>query len=174
MLSRAAKTVMVATAFAPILLTLAFVNWWTGQPPIFWLGYGIAALLLALVCVLILKESARRLERVSVPIESVKPADKEVLAFVLSYLLPLANVSTVNKIDPAILIFIVLLLLLVVFTTNSYHFNPLLGLFGYRFYEVTTKKKVGFVLVTRRIVRDTSAIGALVQLTDYIVLEPDE
>jgi hypothetical protein len=174
MLSKVAKTVMVATAFAPILLTLAFVNWWTDQPSVFWIGYGTGALLLALVCVLILKESARRLERVSVPIESVKPADKEVLAFILSYLLPLANVSNLNRIDPAVLIFIVLLLLFVVFTTNSYHFNPLLGLFGYRFYEVTTKKKVGFVLITRRIVRDTSAIGALVQLTDYMLLELDE
>lgn len=163
---------LAATAFAPVLLTLAFVNWRMGSP--WWYGSSqcCAALLLVLLCHLLLKEVARRGEILSITVESAKPADKEVLAFFLAYLIPLANTFNVGRIDPAVLWFIVALLLFVVFVTNGYQFNPLLtAIFRYHFYEITDHSKVGYVLITRRNIHDVRAIKSVVEITDYVIME---
>jgi hypothetical protein len=67
--------------------------------------------------------------------------------------------------------FVLALIFGVVWTTHSYHCNPILGVFGYHFYEVTADTNVTFILITQRTLRDCKAITQVVQLTDYIVLD---
>lgn len=170
-MSNFAKLLLVATSFAPVLLTLAFVDWRRGEP--FWYPscYLIAAAMLTVVCALVLREASRRLEVLRLPIESVKPADKEIVGFVLSYLLPLINTWNVARVDVWVLWFVIAILFMIVWTSNAYHFNPLLGLGGYHFYEVTTQNKISFILISRQDVRQASSIGEVVQLTEYMILE---
>lgn len=105
-------------------------------------------------------------------LSAAKPADKETLAFVLSYLIPLANTTNVMKIDPTVLWFVLGLLLFVVYVSNAYQFNPLLVLlFGYHFYEVTDESKIGYILITRRNIHDVNAIAQVIEITDYVIME---
>lgn len=59
---------------------------------------------------------------------------------------------------------------LVVMTSNAYHTNPLLGLIGYHFYEVSIDD-VGYILISRRNLHNTRAIKTVVSLTDYMLLD---
>jgi hypothetical protein len=101
---------------------------------------------------------------------TVEAADRENIAFLLLYLLPLftTDFATLNW-DvwiPAVLIFGA-----VVATGYSYHFNPLLGLMGWHFYKVGTREGVTYVLITKKQLRDAPGALEVGQLTEYIVMD---
>jgi hypothetical protein len=171
MLGHVARLLLVSTAFAPVVVTLAFVRYVQGkfdERAIIYLGLGAA---LTFACVVVL-EVARRTLQVITPfsIDSIRTADKEVVTFVVSYLLPLAKL-TPQAVDWRVNTFVLALLIAIVLTTHTYHFNPLLGLLGYHFYEVSSGDKVSYVLITRKDMRRKAQITDVVQLTDYIVME---
>lgn len=127
------KLLLVATAFAPVMVTFAIVLWFDSQRSLA-LGLIGGAVLAVIACVTVIKLAARQLSKNDVVIKSIKPADKEIVGFVLAYLLPLARGTQFDGVP----MFVVLgVFFLVVMTSNAYHTNPLLGLIGYHFYEVT-------------------------------------
>src|SRR4051794_3671163 len=96
MLSRIAKAFLVATALAPVIL-----------------GYGVAALCdgasfkdawpwflgaagLVLIAYLMPLVALGQLAPLQLDIKSVKDSDKEILTFLITYLLPLVGKSTLN------------------------------------------------------------------------------
>lgn len=182
MLNKAAKLTLVATSLAPICLTLWFVefsqawdsktsmsdnlfaNWQVGG------GYLLATLFMSVLCFLLVWLSGHNLERLPVKIKAVKTVDKEIVGFLLVYLLPLIN-QTTNTISLPVLIFIAVIFFFIVQNSHAYHFNPLLGFFGYHFYEVTIEGDITYVLITRQNIADCKSIGQVVQLTEYMILE---
>lgn len=115
------------------MVTFAIVLWFDSQRSLA-LGLIGGAVLAVIACVTVIKLAARQLSKNDVVIKSIKPADKEIVGFVLAYLLPLARGTQFDGVP----MFVVLgVFFLVVMTSNAYHTNPLLGLIGYHFYEVT-------------------------------------
>lgn len=173
MLSRLAKTCLVLTAFAPILLTAAFVQWRReALYPWGWVCL-VATCLMVGACQLILAVAARKLEVFPVKIDAVKTVDTEVVAYVLSYLLPLANLQAEPR-DPFVISFVAIFFLAIVASSQSYHFNPLLNLLGYHFYEVSDRSgstAVSYVLVTKRNIRVATGHGQVVMIGEYILLD---
>ena len=170
MLNKAAKLALVATSLAPICLTLWFVefskawDWQAGQQ------YLLAATLLSLLCAGLVWLSGKTLEKLPVRIKAVKTVDKEIVGFLLVYLLPLIN-QTNNTISVPVLVFISVIFFFIVQNSHAYHFNPLLGFFGYHFYEVTIDGEITYVLITRKNIADCKSITHVVQLTEYMILE---
>jgi hypothetical protein len=70
-----------------------------------------------------------------------------------------------------VLIFIAVIFFFIVLNSHAYHFNPLLGIFGYHFYEVTIEGNITYVLITRQNIADCKSISHVVQLTEYMILE---
>lgn len=169
MLSKAARLMLTSTAVAPVLLTYAWVAFQAGD------GHVAAVLLIAcallvLTCLGLLAYGKRNLERMKFSAVSVEAADRENIAFLLLYLLPLftAQFATLNWQVwlPAVIVFGA-----VVATGYSYHFNPLLGLMGWHFYKVGTKEGVTYVLVTKKQLRNATETIEVGQLTEYIVVD---
>lgn len=74
MLSRLTKALLVLTAFAPVLVTYAFVLWRKGELSpwgLSWLGVSVG---LVAICLLVLTEACRSLPRISCNIEEVRTA----------------------------------------------------------------------------------------------------
>lgn len=173
LVSRLAKLLLVLTGFSPVLITHAFVLWIRDRfHPWGWVLLAITCLLV-IICALLLRAARMRLGRVPIQVEALKTADKELLGFLLSYVLPLANASA-PQVDARVLGFVLVLLVTVVWTTHAYHFNPLLGLLGYHFFEVATKDKVTYVLLTRKNLTNGAGVTSVVMLTDYILLDASE
>jgi len=184
MLNKAAKLALVATSLAPIFLTLWFVelsgvweaalpwshnltnHWQTGSV------YLLTALILSGLCFALVWLSASRhgLERLPVRIKAVKTVDKEIVGFLLVYLLPLINQSQ-STISVPVLVFIAVIFFFIVYNSHAYHFNPLLGFFGYHFYEVTIEGDITYVLITRQNITDCKNVAQVVQLTEYMILD---
>jgi hypothetical protein len=170
MLSAFAKLLLVSTSFAPVLLTYAFATYLKNG-----LNTNVAVLVgitvaLVLLCVLIVTAAKRQLEVISFPIVTVKSADTEIVGFMVAYLLPLISAAD-TKISVPLLSFVLVLFFIVVWTTNSYHVNPLLGMLGYHFYEVATESGLTFLLLTKKNIRNTKSVGSVVQLTTYIMMD---
>jgi hypothetical protein len=160
------KLLLVITAFAPVMLTFAVVYWFENKQNLA-LGLVGGAVLAVFACVSVIKLAPYKLAQNPVTIKAIKPADKEIIGFVLAYLLPLARGSQFDGVP----LFVALgVFLLVVMTSNAYHTNPLLGLIGYHFYEVTIED-VGYTLLSRRNLHNTKAIKTVVSLTDYMLLD---
>lgn len=184
MLNRLAKLALVSTALAPICLTLWFVeisSAWQSALPLadnlatHWRsgsGYLLAALVLSGLCFGLVWLSASRhgLERLPVRIKSVKTVDKEIVGFLLVYLLPLINQSQ-NTISLPVLVFVAVIFFFIIYNSHAYHFNPLLGFFGYHFFEVTIEGDITYVLITRQNITDCKAVSQVVQLTEYMILD---
>ncbi len=184
MLNKLAKLALVSTALAPICLTLWFVEissvWQSSLPfaenlAVHWQAgcvYLLAALVLSGLCFGLVQLSASRrgLERLPVKIKSVKTVDKEIVGFLLVYLLPLINQSQ-NTISLPVLVFVAVIFFFIVYNSHAYHFNPLLGVFGYHFFEVTIEGDITYVLITRQNITDCKAVSQVVQLTEYMILD---
>lgn len=165
------KILLVATAFAPVLLTFAFVEFWKAAE-----GKGnwfngciliVGVVFLTAACFWVLGKAKRDLPLHNVSIKSIKPADKELVGFVLAYLLPLARGTEFQGVP---LMVALLIFFLVVMTSNAYHTNPLLGLLGWHFYEVVIEE-VSYVLVSPRNIHNVRSIKSVVSLTDYMLLD---
>lgn len=184
MLNKLAKLALVSTALAPICLTLWFVEissvWqsnlsWSANLTVHWQvgsGYLLAALILSGLCFGLVWLSASRygLERLPVKIKSVKTVDKEIVGFLLVYLLPLINQSQ-STISLPVLVFVAVIFFFIVYNSHAYHFNPLLGFFGYHFFEVTIEGDITYVLITRQNITNCKAVSQVVQLTEYMILD---
>jgi hypothetical protein len=160
------KLLLVTTAFAPVMLTSAIVSFNKNEMTA---GFLLVAATMGAVavCILVMNRAAQKLPRNPVTIKSIKPGDKEIIGFVLAYLLPFARG---NQFEALPLVVALGVFFLVVMTSNAYHTNPLLGLLGYHFYEITIDE-VGYILVSRRNLHDTANIQKVVSLTDYMLLD---
>ncbi|CAJ0778067.1 hypothetical protein [Ralstonia chuxiongensis] len=158
------------TAIAPLSVSLAYI--YAAKD----FNYQLAAIaafscvLLGAVCLWIIDKAQARLERLPVTIEKAKSADKEVIGFFVAYALPLIFRGQASP-DLGAWLIAGGMLLFVLWTTHSLQVNPVLGLFGFHFYEVETKEKVTYLLITRRKINNVLAIGRVVQLSEYGILE---
>ena len=165
------KLLLVGTSFAPVLLTCGVMTWfeasngWTGFKQA-WPYFSITVALV-LFCLAVMRSARRELPSDAVEIKQIKPADKELIGFVIAYLLPLARGSGFETLP---LIVVLIVFFLVVMTSNAYHTNPLLGLLGWHFYEVIIED-VGYILVSRRNVHNVRGIKRVVHLTDYMLAD---
>ena len=126
---------------------------------------------LVCACLLMIRYAQRELERLDVTIASVKTADNEIVGFAVAYLFPLITTS-IDSLDHRVVMAVVIVFILMIWTTNSYHTNPLLGLAGYHFYEVVSNSGLSYLLISRRDIRSTSSVRKVVQLTEYMLLDP--
>lgn len=170
MLNKVAKLLLVATSLAPVLISYAFVAFLNHKSRYLIAGLLTTTILLIAACVTVVTLARRTLQCLSFPIASIKTSDSEVLGYVIAYLLPLASAPG-SGINPLLLGYVLAVFFLVVWGSHAYHVNPLLGIIGYHFYEVTTKNGVTFLLITKRDIRNTGAVQKVVQLTDYMVLD---
>lgn len=116
--------------------------------------------------------ASRQLELHDVKVESASSADREVVGFLIAYILPLALASgTTFQVDCWAIAYLVGLFGLVVWGTHSYDFNPLLGLLGYHFYEVATDDGITYVLITKRTLVSVRQVTRVAQLTEYVLLD---
>ncbi len=165
MLSKFLKIIMVITSVSPVFFTLwfnDFSNQWKIKYGLIWLVISFALIIIAY---LILQLSLKKLERIPIQISSIATADKEVIAFIFAYLLPLLDIN--HK----MLAFVLVLFTFVAFTTHIYHFNPIFGLFGYHFFEVTTTNGVSYVLMSKRQIRNLNQVTEVILVSDYILID---
>ena len=104
----------------------------------------------------------------NIGVKSIKSADLDMNSLLLSYFLPCIELF---KKDPIFIFgWFVVLIILIVINRGTYFYNPIIKLFGYRYYEVTTNSGVVYTMISKKKLVNTNEVKRYSQLTDYVIL----
>lgn len=170
MLGKKMRLLFAVTAMAPVSVSLAYVygakganHWLSALALAFCFGLGLLAHV-------IITKSASDLPRLPVTLKKAKSADKEVVGFVVAYVLPLLFRGD-PTVDLGAWAVGGMLLLFVLYSSHTLLVNPVLGVFGFHFYEVETEDGVSYLLITKRQINDILSVTTVVQLSEHGILE---
>ena len=171
--NRYQKLLYQLSALSPVLGTGSYV--WCLEQGDFRLFYVCLVLILALN--LCFWKSFSVMKK-SLPTRNIRVSDLQhkgswAISYILSYLVPLANLvfSTVNL---RMYVLLSLLILLALQFLPLAIANPMLSIVGYRFYSVSTEPgNPGFMLISRRTLREKHEIHTVVQIFDNLLLDTE-
>jgi len=172
-MSQIAKLLLVATSLAPALGAFALIEWQKGRL-LNAVCLLVAGILLVAVCCLLILYVRRNVERQHLEITAVESTDKDSLAFLIAYLFPLFTGKFPNISEREywlLTVYVFAIMGLTVYHSNAFHFNPILALFGYHFYQITADKGMKYLLIAREVVRVQNPDIEVVKLSDYVYLE---
>jgi MFS family permease len=151
MLNRFAKFLLAATSMSPILGAIAVSQYSQGKSWESWTPWLVVAACLALICWGVLSYAAKYAQSEEVTIKEFERHDKEVLAFLIAYLLPFisADSMTLNG-DWLTVGYIFAIIFLVITHAGAFHFNPVMGFLGYHFYAIRNENNAPCLLITRQ------------------------
>lgn len=185
MFSKLFKLIFVITAYSPI-----FLIWWvvgifsyintdgktqlrsfselelTNIASNYWLL--IIFILLVLFCWLVMNLAHKKLTKNHIEVKSIKSTDFNMTTLLISYFLPCTELYKKDTIF--IVAWIVIVFLIILINKNTYFYNPILKMFGYRYYEISTKKDVSYTMISRKKIINSRDINTYTQLTDYVIL----
>jgi cytochrome b len=174
MLTWFGKTAFVLTSLAPIVLGYSVEQFKQGDFKLGWSFVGLA-IVLVLICLAQIKFGIPRGNKQRLKFSEVKTADKEVLAFLLAYLLPLIQKDTIGfNANPIGAVVVLGLLFFAVFHSNAFCFNPVLAMFGYHFYEIKNESGITNLVITQRLILSKEEAMIVVHVADYIFLEVED
>lgn len=173
MISKLVEHLLVISSISPVFLAIA-VNRWLHGDIHFAAVLLIIFLSIVILSVILVEFFREKLEIISIDIKSVAVADREVAAFLISYILPLLDLDMFSE-NIASIIYMTVLLYIAMLTTSNYHFNPVLSFLGYHFYEIEVEsydgKSTKFILMTERTILDSNKVKKIVQVSDYMLME---
>ena len=174
MLNKFTKMLLVGTSLVPTLLIMAVDHAFTKGVPNWW-GFTTQLVVIA-VALLVIASSvmhvARRSgERQQLQICKAKNSDKQVLTFLLAYLMPILSEHKYLFRDFNVPTLALLVLLAVaVYHSNAFDFNPMLGMLGYHFYEIEDANSFPYLLITKTPFKKANQEIIVVQLFDHTFL----
>lgn len=171
MLNRFAKFLLVATSLSPLLGAVAVSKISHGEPALHWVPWIITAVLLAFLCWAVLWYSARHVQQQSCYIKEFEQNDKEILAFLVTYLLPFLSSEKMGFVGDWMTGAYVLLIIFAVIThAGAFHFNPVMGLLGYHFYSVKNSEGCSYLLISKIELTKQNVEVQTVRLAHHIYL----
>ncbi len=175
MLNLFAKFLLVSTSLAPVLGAVA-VNQIAQQKPLLsWGSWLAVALLLVFLCWAMLYYAANNAQKHIFRIEEFEQNDKEVLAFLLAYLLPFVSKENMAFTGEWLTgAYVLGIIFLVIAHAGAFHFNPVMGLFGYHFYGVKNDDGVSQLLISKNELRRPGMELRTVRLAHGIYLDTGE
>jgi MFS family permease len=150
MLNWFAKMLLVATSLSPMLGAVAVNQLAHNRPRSNWLPWLVVALALAFICWGLLHYLKKSGEKYQFTIGEFEEKDKELLAFLLTYLLPfLATDKLEFKGEWMTGVYIMGIIVFAIIHAGAFHFNPVMGLL-YHFYGVKDENGMSILLISRK------------------------
>ena len=150
MLNIFAKCLLVSTSLSPVLGAIAIVQFERGGPWIKWSLWLAMAFLLVILCWVLLRRAEKKAQKYLIYIKEFERKDQEMLAFLFIYLLPfLRSENSMFANEWLISIYILVIVILAIAHAGAFHFNPVMGLLGYRFYAVKNRDGVSNLLISK-------------------------
>ncbi|MEO5812757.1 MAG: hypothetical protein ABIU96_13895 [Rhodanobacter sp.] len=172
MLNTFAKFMLVATSLSPVLGAVAVNKFARGEAWSSWSPWLIATLLLILLCWVLLRYIATNGQKHVFRIKEFERDEKEVLAFLLAYLLPFVSSEKLGFAGDWLTgTYVLGIIFLVVAHAGAFHFNPVMGLLGYHFYSVKNADGVSYLLISRKELRRPGTSVAVVEVALGIYLQ---
>ena len=165
------KWIYNLSAGAPVLIVFAFVwcckkKTWT--VPIICV---CAAFLLIALMFIAFAYGKCSLPPITINVTDVSPNDAWIVAYIISYLLPLASMA-IDNLNLPVLFFVSAAIVFAAPFLNSSTPNLILFLGGYHFYKITAENGVsGYVLISKRKIRNVKDIKCVNRVFEFLLEE---
>jgi hypothetical protein len=174
MLNTFAKFLLVSTSLSPLLGAVAVNQFAGGEPASRYGAWLAAALLLVVLCWALLRYASKNAQKHAYRIKEFERDDKEVLAFLVTYLLPFLSTDKMGFTGDWLTgAYVLLVIFLVIAHAGAFHFNPVMGLLGYHFYAVKNEDGVSHLLISRAEIRRCGQEMQTVRLAHNIYLNTE-
>jgi ABC-type amino acid transport system permease subunit len=169
------KLIFTATSLAPILFAYAIAELSSPRASGCLAGvWALAGAVLIGVCFLLFLFFKQRLGTLPLDVESVENTDKQMISYIVTYLLPIIARDSMNfEKNLWTASFTLLVLTLCIYHSSAFHFNPVLAFFGYHFYEVKTSLGMPYLYITRRVIYHQKFTARVCEFSDYFYVEAE-
>ncbi len=130
-------------------------------------------LLLFILCVIIIKVFIKKLDKISFNIEEIESKDGTVASSIITYLLPLITI-TFTEINWIAFCGLIIVMALLLFGTRVVLLNPMLYLFGYKYYSIKANSGAKYTLISRQKKFNKNNKKIMVEIFDDIFIELEE
>lgn len=181
MFSNFIKFLFILTAYSPIMLIVGIVDMYNcidGGGSITFISswndlfnrINLIFLfpIFLLLCYVIIKIAFKKLTVRKIEVDSIDSVDVNLIPFLISYFLPCVELYKKDLIFTIAWIFLLMVIMFIYKQTHFY--NPILKIFGYRYYKINTKAKVSYTIISKEKLKNTKNITKYSQLTDYVIL----
>ena len=171
MLSVLARFLLVASSLSPLLGAVA-VNQIAHDAPVGSWGvwFGVALVLIG-VCWAMLRYAAANSQTQLLKISAFERDDKEMLAYLVTYLLPFLSTDKLGFTGEWMTgAYVLAVIFLVITHSGAFHFNPVMGLLGYHFHAIKDEDGVSSLLISRALLRHSDREVDTVRLAPSIYL----
>lgn len=174
MLNIFAKILLVSTSLSPVLLVMA-VNQAERHTPwtcwAWWLG---PAIFLMILCWILLRNAEKKSQQHLIHIKEFERKDQEMLTYLFIYLLPFIRSENLAFAREWITsLFVVLIIIIAIVHVRAFHFNPIMRLFGYRFYAIKNLHGVSNLLISKEDLRRPDKEVQTVRLAHDVYLHTE-
>ncbi len=174
MLNTFAKLLLVSTSLSPLLGAVAITQFAKGEPAARYGPWLAAALLLVLLCWALLRYMGANGQKQAFRIKEFERNDTEVLAFLVTYLLPILSTDKMGFSGEWLTgAYVLAVIFLVVSHAGAFHFNPVMGLLGFHFYAAKSEEGVSNLLISRSELRRPGQEIQTVRLAHHIFLQTE-
>lgn len=175
MLNNLARFLLVSTSLAPVLGAVAVSQYAHDEPWTRWLWWLVAALALVALCWMMLGYAARNAQKHLFRISEFERNDQEVVAFLLAYLLPFVSTGNMPFSHHWLIgVYILGIIFWAIAYAGALHFNPIMGLLGYHFYQVRNGDGMTQLLISKIELRQPGVEVETVRLAHHIYLHIGE
>ena len=167
-----AKFLLTSTSIAPVLVAIAINQYAYNSYWVFWIPWLLVAVLLVVLCWILLVFAEKNMQTVDIQISEFERNDKEVLAFLVAYLLPFLTMKE-SAIHGKWLMgtYILFIIFISISHAGIFHFNPIMGLFGYHFYKVKLNDGISQVVISKKELMRTGINLTSVKLATHLYLQ---
>jgi hypothetical protein len=157
------------SAVSPIFLVFAILWYYKFQKILIPILFTIFLIISIIALLISFRYALLNLPPIPIHVIGISPADKKIMQFVLSYIVPFLSIGFP---DTNIFIFFALSLLIIIILPafNSQTPNPVLFCFGYHFYLIDTSNGIkDYLLITKQSIRNPSQIHYVKRLFEYLL-----
>jgi len=165
-----ARIALFLSSYSPLFLIFGILNGWSSWTSAVF--YSIAAV--SIVGLYAYWVTLRGVTPYSVRLKSVSSRDSDVMAYIVSYLVPFLTVSFTEVASAVSFVIFIVVIGIIYVSSNMVYINPILNLRGYHLFEVEGEdEKVSALISKHRYVSPGSTIQGI-PLGDFAILERTE
>ena len=173
-MNKCAKILLASTSLCPVLFIVGvnqFERCKSVKSGVPWL---VTALVLIILCWWLLRHFSKKAGKHLLHICEFERKDHEMLAFLFIYILPFIRSGAAMFASEWITSVCLLIILSFAIThARAFHFNPIMGFFGYRFYSIKDSQGVSKLLISKENIQRVDKKVKIVQLTSDVYLQTE-
>lgn len=165
------KWLWVGTSLSPILAAFG-LTWYLKYHDIYTLIICFGIFFASFFYILFFISICRiRLSAVRVELKEIKPNDRIIIGYAVSYILPFASIAF-EQYNTIIVLAVSFLIAIIMILSNNSIPNPLLFLAGYHYYEASAENGIScYTLISKKKLRNNKKIQKIARLNEYLLLD---